>query len=300
MHQWTVPYNVVDDAGNEAKTVWRDIIVEEVDIEDFERMAMQNGVVGHRGEEDHPVTASPTNERRLHGSPSQHVCPPCDPCNCSNYQQKQHRGNGGDDGVLSSSECMILCDNKIAAAEMTRTSDKTCTQTFRQGGTGTSEHQIIQELLSYLEGLMGPSAMMLLFLGCFISTIVYLLQRAIAALFISSGPHTRTYYHTKDDDEREMTMMQNVSYNRSPAPSSNGGRQSPGSASSFSRPRPPTDSISLQRNGIFSTRPQQANPSPFRSNDGTDSIYKSASPITPLRHSNQSPGSQGDGRSPYS
>ncbi len=288
----------MDDAGNKAKTVWRDIIVEEVGIEDFERMAMQDEVVGLKDEEDRSVTAAPTNERRLHELPPQHVCPPCDPCNCNNYQQKQHRGNGGDDGVLSSSECMVVCDSKIAAAEMARTSDKTCTQLFRHGGTGASGHQSIEEFVAFLEGLMGPSAVMLLFLGCFVATMVYLLQRAIAALFISSGPHTRTYYHTKDDDEREMTMMQNVSYNRSPAPSSNGGRQSPGSASS--RPRPPTDSMSLQRNGIFSTRPQQENPSPFRSNDGTDSIYKSASPITPLRHSKQSPGSQRNGRLPYS
>ena len=244
-------------------------------------------------------------------SPLQQVCPPCDPCKCNNSQQKQHRRNGGDDGMLSSSECMVMCENKIVASEMARTSDKTCTQTVHQGGIGASDHQIIQQLLAFLEGLMGPSAMMLLFLGCFIATMVYLLQRVIAALFNSSGPHTRTYYHTKDDDEHERTMMQNVSYNRTPAPSSNGGRQSPGSSSTSSGPRPPpTGSMSLQRNGIFSTRESRAigtplrspqgHPSSFRNNDGTDSIYQSAYPITPLKHSNPSPGSQGNGRSPYS
>ncbi|KAL3806826.1 hypothetical protein ACHAXA_003298 [Cyclostephanos tholiformis] len=196
LDQWKVPYNVADDAGNKAKTVWRDIIIEEVDIEDFERMAMQDEVKIPKGEEDRSFAEAPMKERNE--SPLQQVCPPCDPCKCNNSQQKQHQRNGGDDGMLSSSECMVMCENKIVASEMARTSDKTCTQTVHQGGIGASDHQIIQQLLAFLEGLMGPSTMMLLFLGCFIATMVYLLQRVITTLFDSSGPHTRTYYHRKD------------------------------------------------------------------------------------------------------
>eukprot|EP00547_Thalassionema_nitzschioides_P013779 CAMPEP_0194246210 /NCGR_PEP_ID=MMETSP0158-20130606/14660_1 /TAXON_ID=33649 /ORGANISM="Thalassionema nitzschioides, Strain L26-B" /LENGTH=920 /DNA_ID=CAMNT_0038982061 /DNA_START=43 /DNA_END=2805 /DNA_ORIENTATION=- len=33
---WSVPYNVVDEAGNKAATAWRDVVVEEVDIFDLE------------------------------------------------------------------------------------------------------------------------------------------------------------------------------------------------------------------------------------------------------------------------
>ena len=306
-HQWRVPYDVADDAGNKAKTVWRDVIVEEVDIEDFERMAVQDEARSPNGDEDRSVTLASSKERRRSEASPQQVCPPCDPCKCNINQQKHHGGsNGGGDGMLSSVKCAAMCNDKIAAAEMARTSDKTCAPTFREGGSDTFDHRIVQVLLVFLEGMMGPSAMMLLFLGCFIATVVYVVQRAIAALFISSGPHTRTYYHTQDDDERERAMMRNVSYYRSPTPSSSSeNRQSTGSASG---PRfPPTGSMSLHRNGIFSMQENRvngtplqmqqqqgrANSSPFRSNDGTDNIYQSASPITPMRKDIPSPVSQG-------
>lgn len=270
-------------------------------------MAVQDEARSPNGDEDRSVTLASSKERRRSEASPQQVCPPCDPCKCNINQQKHHGGsNGGGDGMLSSVKCAAMCNDKIAAAEMARTSDKTCAPTFREGGSDAFDHRIVQVLLVFLEGMMGPSAMMLLFLGCFIATVVYVVQRAIAALFISSGPHTRTYYHTQDDDERERAMMRNVSYYRSPTPSSSSeNRQSTGSASG---PRfPPTGSMSLHRNGIFSMQENRvngtplqmqqqqgrANSSPFRSNDGTDNIYQSASPITPMRKDIPSPVSQG-------
>ena len=158
---------------------------------------------------------------------------------------------------------------------------------------------------------MGTSSMMLVLLGCFTATAAYILQRVIGALFISTGQQTRTYYHTNEDNEREREMMRNVSYFRSPTPSSNGTSQSPGSGSASGPRPPPTGSISLQRIGIFSVQESSSttnftplqeqgrtSSSPFHSNSGVDNIYQSASPITPLRHGHPSPGSQG-AKSPY-
>jgi len=69
-HQWRrVPYNVVDNACNKAKTIWRDIIVEEVDIDDFERMSMDErsvNVVGGVPQSSRPgFSESSGNTTRL-------------------------------------------------------------------------------------------------------------------------------------------------------------------------------------------------------------------------------------------
>jgi hypothetical protein len=288
-HQWRVPYNVVDDAGNKAKTIWRDIIVEEVDIDDFERMSI----------DERSVNVASTNERRRSEFPPQCVCPPCDPCNCNS--------NGSDD-MLTPSACTAICNEKVAAAQKARISKNTCTPNKNRANENRAPDHEIQHFLLFLEGLMGTSSMMLVLLGCFTATAAYILQRVIGALFISTGQQTRTYYHTNEDNERECEMMRNVSYFRSPTPSSNGTSQPPGSGSASGPRPPPTGSISLQRIGIFSVQessnftPLQeqslTSSSPFHSNSGVDNIYQSASPITPLRHVHPSPGSQG-AKSPY-
>ena len=315
--QWKVPYNVVDDAGNKAKTVWRDVIVEEVDINDYERRASAGVMESRKEEVDRAVDEALAKERRRNKS-STRDCPQCEDCTCNNGQR----------GMISVVKCNAMCDDKIAVAgeESTGGSDQTCAPSYLEGDITAPSHQIVQEMLAFMEGLMGPSAMMLLLLGCTLVTMLYILRRMITALFFSTGPHIRTYYHTREDDERERIMMQNVSYYRSPTPiSSNGsGRPSPGStssaASTTSGPRPPpTASLSSQRNGIFSlhheggatgTTPQQQQQrqqgqtysSPFQSGDGKDNIYKSMSPITPMRHGTpSSAGSQGSvgQRPPY-
>ena len=269
----------MDDASNKAKTIWRDIIVEEVDIDDFERMSM----------DERSVNVASTNERRRNELPPQCVCLPCDPCNCNS--------NGSDD-MLTPSACTAICNEKVAVAQKARISKNTCTSNENRA----PDHEIIQHFLLFLEGLMGTSSMMLVLLGCFIATVAYILQRVIGALFISTGQQTRTYYHTNEDNEREREMMRNVSYFRSPTPSSNGTSQSPGSGSASGPRPPPTGSILQESSSTTNFTPLQeqgrTSSSPFHSNSGVDNIYQSASPITPLRHGHPSPGSQG-AKSPY-
>lgn len=273
-HQWRVPYDVVDDAGNKAETVWRDIIVEEVDIEDLERMSMDERL----------VNVASTNERIRNELPPHCICPPCDPCNCNS--------NGSDD-MLTPSACTAICNEKVAVAQKARISKTTCTSNKNRANENRApDHEIIQHFLLFLEGLMGTSSMMFVLLGFFTATVAYILKRVISTLFKSSGPQTHTYYHTNEDKEREREMKRNVSYFRSPTPSSNGTSQSPGSGSASGPQPPPTGSLSFQTNGIFYVQ-ESSSSLPFHSNSGVDNIYQSASPITPLRHGHPSPGSQG-------
>lgn len=279
-------------------------------------------LASRKEEVNHAVNEALAKDRRKRNNINSRDCPPCDPCHCNNGQKQQRGG-----GVISVAECNAKCDRKIDVAATASSSsgapssDKTtCTPSYLESeSSSASNHEIIQKMLVSMEGLMGPSAMMLLLLGCTLATMLYIFKRMITALFFSTGPNVRTYYHTREDDEREKIMMQNVSYYRSPTPPSRGttSRQSPGSASSStaSGPRPPpTASMSAQRSrngGIFSPHenrragngttptPQQQS-SPFSGSDGTDSIYQSMSPITPLRNgggttpsASSSAGSQG-------
>jgi len=274
----------MDEAGNKAKTVWRDIIVEEVDIDDFDKKAKVD-----ESTKSNEVSRDGRNNRE------------CPPCNCKSEPRQQQRGNGG----MSHAECNAQCESKIAdalASSSDGSSDKTCTPT--NGSVEQQQnHQVIQEMLVFLEDLLGPNSMMLLLLGCTLATMIYIISRGIAALFFSTGPHTQTYYHSRDDDEQEKLMLQSVSYYRSPSASSNGSTsrgQSPAgssisaASSSGARPPPRASISSQQRNGMYNgngntPRQQQQQRSPFQSNDGTDNIYQTMSPITPSRQNGTIP-----------
>lgn len=281
--RWKVPYNVMDDAGNKAKTVWRSIIVEEVGLDEFESSSKATMLTNNREEVEHAVQEALEKERERVAATSKNKgsCPPCAPCECKGKK---------DCSGMSVSECTSFCDKKVAAA-LASSSDASCPSYLERDRTELN-HQIIRDLVVYLEGLVGPSAMMVLFVGSFVAVMIYFLQRMVRSLFFSSGPYVRTYYA---DEEREKMMMQNVSYYRSPTAATN--RSTTASTPSSSVSRPPTASLSSQRNGIFSPQQNGNNAtqqseyvSPFRSNDGTDNaIYQSVSPITPRRNDGNQP-----------
>ena len=297
---WRVPYNVMDDAGNKAKTVWRDINVEEVDLDDFERKTKSEILANRKDEVDNSIKEALIKERKRVAAMNENnkvssECSACKPCNC--------KGQNSNGNLITFAECNKMCEDKIAeAASSAVNGDRTCTPSYLEGVSPNiaSGNKFIHNTIAVMEGLIGPSAFIFLLMGCTLATLLYVFSRMIGALF-STGPNVQTYYHSSDDDEREKVMMQNVSYYRSPTPS-NGTRQSPGSVSSI--PRPPTASMSSQRNGIFSPQQNRTNggtpqqqqgqsrySSPFadRSNQGengtSDNIYQSMSPITPMRSS---------------
>jgi len=304
---WRVPYNVVDEAGNKAKTVWREVIIKEVDLNDFEQHAIKEARANHEEDVKMAVNDAIIKERKraatLNNNNKDTVgCSACKPCNCNDQQ--------GTADVLTVNECDEVCDRKISAAiasQRSSTSTSTCDSQYADSSSPESGIPIIDGMIVFMEELIGKYALMMLFFGCTLSTALFVLGRTISAL-ISTGPDVRTYYHTRDDDEREKIMMQNVSYYRSPTPSNGSNRPSPSPGSTSSVPRPPTASMmSAQQNGIFSPQQhrgaatQQSNgqtqyASPFAThsdrstNHDNDNIYQSMSPITPTRNSN-TPGS---------
>lgn len=294
-----MPYNVVDAAGNKAQTVWRDVIVEEVDLHEFEKKTRASVLEHRRDEVEHAVQKAVAEERRrtaVSGSKNSGACPKCEVCNCSN------RGSGNSASGLSDAEC----EKRVAAALVSADggSEKTCTF----GSISTlSRHPWILMVLDWADELIGPDAAIMLLVGFVVPVMLYILWRIIYAFFFSNGSDVRTYYHSIEDEEREKRMAQNVTYY--PSPSSTRVNQNitttPGSTTSNGGVRrPPTASLSSQRNGVFSPQEQhrvnggtleqqnrqaQTYTSPFRTEDGTDSIYQTKSPITPSRNNTPAP-----------
>lgn len=300
--QWRVPYNVADDAGNKAKTVWRDIIVEEVDLHEFETKT-RAAILAHRKEEvEHAVKKAVDEERKRmsRSSGGNYDCPKCEACNCHSQQ-----GNSGGRGV-SVTDCDSICESKVAAAlaSLGEGANQVCAS---ESFASISRHPWLLMVIDWTDELIGPDAMILLLFGCFIPIMFYLVWRIIYAFFFSSGSDVTTYYHSPEDEERERKLAQNVVYYQSP--SSRDTQTTPASVTTSSNgngpPRPPTASLSTQRNGYFSPQEQsrlngntpqqqsngqtQTHTSPFRTEDGTDSIYQTKSPITPLRNTHAPP-----------
>jgi hypothetical protein len=86
--QWSVPYNVVDAAGNHASTAWRDVVVEEVDIGDLEARIRREVMAAKEVEIQDAVVKAVAEERSKHANNSQpskarsecRVCPACPQC----------------------------------------------------------------------------------------------------------------------------------------------------------------------------------------------------------------------------
>lgn len=104
--QWSVPYNVVDAAGNQAATVWRDVVVEEVDIGNLEDKVRREVMAEKEKEIQEAVQKAIANERAARGdkstkSRSSTDCPVCAKC-------KQCSGQVFD----ASKECSKYCEEK--------------------------------------------------------------------------------------------------------------------------------------------------------------------------------------------
>lgn len=86
--QWAVPYNVADDAGNEADTVWRTVVVEQVELADVEEKVRSEILKERESIVQRAVDKALAEERRRVGSATgsgsrvTKPCPKCPECHC--------------------------------------------------------------------------------------------------------------------------------------------------------------------------------------------------------------------------
>jgi hypothetical protein len=179
--RWSVPYDVKDAAGNAAATVWRDVVVEEVDLlivegKIREEIIQQKNIEIQRAvdkalmEDRKTRDRKPANPRTSRPSAA---CPDCPKC----------------DSTFDEAPCQAICDARI----------KEC---------AIDEQSFVVQILLWLERLFPPS-MVPLVLTCTAIMVSFLTLRWILTFLFNPQSYRRGYY---DDVERERALINSVAY----------------------------------------------------------------------------------------
>ena len=268
---WVVPYDVTDAAGNVASTMWRDVIVQEVDIAEVESKIREEILQQQRVETEVAIERAVKEEKIKWERKQEQVtarssrnrkqdCPPCPKCaSCSS------------DATLSKEACEPYCNGSSSA---------TC---------AWNEKSQAVAIVMWLEDLIPPGVV----------TIVIAVSLAVAGIMIIRGvvaffsPRSfQSYDYGAYGDLREGDQLFRDA-NGAPAPHQ---FQSPNSPA-----LPPRQSIVQEQNGaaFFSPVGSQAGFGSPTMNNGMnvgppgsasrheprydDSIYESPPLITPSR-----------------
>jgi len=195
-NHWSVSYNVMDDAGNAAKTVWRDVIVEEVDLfEDENKLRLQmqaekeaeikeavrNALEKERASvQVDAVTRGKRNQKDRTGK-----CPACPECSCPT------------DGSFDTSQCDKYCEKKFAHYE------RTCT---------AADAPSYPRPLQFLQDILPPRVISVLAWCLTIVVAIYALRLLMTTIFNPRAAFSN--YNLSAAEEHEFQNA--VSYYRSP------------------------------------------------------------------------------------
>lgn len=180
--QWSVPYNVQDTAGNAASTVWRDVIVEEVAIDELEAKVRDEMLAERQQEIDRAVSIALEQDRRKRSQaqPAQvSDAPACPKCDCP---------EGGTD--FDPSTCDEICET-------------------RQGTCSRSEESHLLRFLLWGESRLPPHLVpaLLAFVVCVaVGAVLYILW---TVLFGSTNSRKSNWYA---NEERNRAMQSAVTY----------------------------------------------------------------------------------------
>jgi len=202
--EWKVPMDVSDDSSNAAVTVWRHIVIEEVDIVELEerirkeilreteedlRNAVQKAIKHERRKATNSETCQP-NKYQTAAQTQHGKCPLCD---CLS-----------DGNSLSLAQCESRCEITASIADKRRkdnAGNTKCGQTPR-----TAMHSILDGFIELMEGVLTPN----------IASIVLLCSLAVAAIFslqrLFMANQDGWQYVSPEDEEREREMLSHVTY----------------------------------------------------------------------------------------
>jgi len=246
---WQVPYDVKDEAGNAAVTVYRDVLVEEVNLDSIESKIRREVQRESEAEMSAAISRAIEEDRRKRGqkpvsAPSK-PCPKCPPCKC--------------DGSFDLASCSAVCAAQAESCAM-------------------DEQSIVVRLLLWLEGLFPVEfAPYILF-----SALLMFGTLSLRGFFGLFAQQPRRRYMYEEDRDMRNTIMHYSDYNGTavPTPANNG--------SAMPAPRSSYGGADTGEN-IFSPRQSplpprhDAHPRPMQ--DLADSIYLSPADtiITPSK-----------------
>lgn len=161
---WSVPYDVSDAAGNKAATVWRDVIVEEVELEDVSSKMRREFEKEKEAAIRKAVDAALVEERSKTSSRTsrQQKCPDCPKCICPD--------NGGG---LDESACNAICES-------------------RKQSCAVDEHSWIIRIMLWLESFL-PTPLVPVVLAVFGTFGALLFARFIVSFFVEQRSYQPLY-----------------------------------------------------------------------------------------------------------
>ncbi len=197
--EWKVPYNVMDEAGNAATTVWRQVIVEEVDLfkmeekiridvladKDFEiKEAVRVALEEERAKQRKKDTTRPRESNSI----TQKSCTACPVCDCKKKSND-----------LTAAQCLQQCDKKIEKMNMT------CQDPTETKQNSTTIQILLERLMSFSDTVM-PT---------FILAAVVIF--VISVQFVRSVNNFLSrrcgwYYLNEDGGREEQEMLDRVTY----------------------------------------------------------------------------------------
>jgi hypothetical protein len=297
---WVVPYNVKDAAGNEATTVYRDIIVQEVDLATAEKKIREE-VTREQEQKTKQAIANALREekrkwelenasnrnRRSGNTASSNTCPACPICDCP------------ETAPADAASCSAFCDNLSASCKL-------------------SDENLVYSLLLWLEDVF-PAWLVPMFVLTCLGAGVFFLLRWVLVLIFNPRSYTTYDYSTNGNVNDEMLLLTSGAQQRTEVGIHlrSTASETP-AAGSYRDPymAPPAASLSSAMNGgnsgMFSPGSQMGSPFPPKNSlnsfsmnphtpvagreEGLDknSVYQSPPLITPSKY--------GDGarrRSPF-
>ena len=177
---WSVPYDVSDAAGNKAATVWRDVIVEEVELEDvaskmrreFEkekeaaiRKAVDQALLQERNQNARSGTMRSSHQK----------CPECPVCNC------KEKGGGLDEAT-----CMALCEARMESCAV-------------------NEQSWILRVMLWLEGFF-PASLTPVLMGVMAFFAALLFLRFIISFFVEQRSYQPPYNTNPEHLQHHVTV----------------------------------------------------------------------------------------------
>lgn len=285
---WIVPYDVQDDAGNQATTVYRDVVVSEVDLVSMEKKirddvtrdqqqktqrAIENAIREEKKKWERDNRAS-NRPRRSGTESSGKTCAACPPCDCPEM------------APADAASCHAYCTNLSASCKL-------------------SDENLVYALLFWLEEVFPAWLAPMVILTC-LATGTFLILRWTLSLIFNPSAYANYDYGNFGAARDEMLMIHPTS--QQPA-----SVRSASAADATSSLRPPTASLStVNPNGSFmspgryatSLPPSNNQNSEYSSTPGSnrrdgggrydDSIYQSPTIILPSQN-----GKGAHPRSPY-
>jgi hypothetical protein len=225
---WVVPYDVKDDAGNEAVTVWRDVMVQEVDLASLESKIRQEVIREQQAERNREIQKAIREEKAkwvkdnvaVSSNGNRRNCPACPPCDCPDSSSS-----------FSAAGCQAYCDEVSASCQL-------------------SDENMIYALLFRLQDMFPPQIVPMVAFGIVIIVVLFVFKLLMACCF-NQRPYQSRYdygdYSNNSASNDELLLLRN---------------QMP-STSTTSNGRPPMASPLAPPNNSFSNGEAAAASRPF-------------------------------------